>query len=312
MNHEQYQADLLDAFLADLQQDPHAQPPTALAPQLAELARKMTTAQQQPASDVRAAKARVWRQLDSYQQIRAVPANSNGHQQLMPQEMEQRMKILYKKRKRNSGRRLPLTMVATVLIVVGLGLAGLLITQFRADEPQLGSSNAEDVPPPIVTASPVPTATPLQALMASSTSVSLAGVPPVSMQGNPTPLQPTAIPPTQGIQIETVSSNPDCDTERAILKVAQTQYVLGDAIPLTGYARADDFGYARVEVQSPMTNFNWLLIDVLEAPIVEESQFLLWQTDGYFASRYSLRLQVFDTNHQLLTTCALALDVTSQ
>lgn len=304
MNYEERQAQLLDDYLTALQENPHAPVPDGLEPDMAEFARMFLTEQETEESSP--AKYRVWQEI-------------HATQNKTIQERDTYMAKLKEKNKRSgkfSGW-MPMTAVAILTIVIGIGAIGVVI--------QSNGKIMDDaeVPPHIaLTATAIIeeataqttgqfffTSTPSPTVAATATFPPTPILPPlVPPDGFPTP-SPFPFMPQQ-------SDNPllECDFEGELaFQISQNTINETDTLLIWGAALNSQTENMVLEIFGGfITNDEFQNIMTFSPPPFQEVLLAQIQGTAYAPGSYLIQIRLRDRNGETLSSCGLPVTFTGE
>ncbi|MGJ3239341.1 MAG: hypothetical protein ACFE0Q_11595 [Anaerolineae bacterium] len=334
MTHEEHQAQLLDDYLSALQQDSNAPIPQGIDPEMAEFARMMIGDRHSQAESSMA-KFRVWEQLQK------IPSQS----QTETQEMEPYMKKRIEKQKRSRRRKhwMPLASVAIFTIIIGLGLAIVMLrnsnrppvanqpqgipnefqlraTQLIVDATHTALSHYSTETPSVT---PDPFRLTATALIENVSATHLPPTVPPLVTSTLFPT-PTLIPFMRSTQDTSNASGAISATRAAdirrncvfdgelVFRINQNQINTNETLIISGAALNPDTDQLKVEI------FGGFLTEDVFQPIVEISndlprtEVILAQINGtdYEAGIYIVQLSLHDNRGETLSNCGLPVTFT--
>ena len=338
MTHEERQAELLDAYLDALQQNPDAAIPDGLEPEMADFARMFMV------DDAIAAQTRVWEQIESATEDLPVSTEKRKYQ-----EMESHMRKKYEKNKgiRKRGGWLPMAAAAILTVTIGGALIGMyfksngkildpavnpstvmtataLVDDFLATQ-EMSNTMQPTVPPPfVVTATPIPagsdpflmTAT---QLIVNATEMAMpddfdlrATQLIIDATQTAMPLQFTSTPIASPIAATSQNVTLVCDFERdLLLRLNSNQIGINDQLIVSGLARTPGTVRLSIEIFGGfLTNDTYVPIIEYNNPPTSEIELARITGSAYPQGSYLLQLRLSDASGETLSSCALPVTFT--
>ena len=120
-------------------------------------------------------------------------------------------------------------------------------------------------------------------------------------------LTPTLTPTPVGTIVPNAPPISGCNDDRAFLRVPANGMRVFQPIAIIGTAYTNEFTSAKIELAGPSTNGQFVVVDSINSPVRDISEFSQFQPGPYEPGAYLFRLMVFDLSDQLVASCRVTI-----
>lgn len=120
-------------------------------------------------------------------------------------------------------------------------------------------------------------------------------------------LTPTPTPTPVGTIVPGAPPVQGCQDDRALLEVPANGQRVFQPLIVRGIASADNFTEASIEISGPQTNGQFVVVNRVNSPVREMSDFSQFLPAPYEPGAYQFRLMVFDITDSVIAACQVTI-----